>query len=76
MADSGSHRSGVACAVAAFLMWGLFPLYWKPLAAVPAIEVVAHRTFWGLVSVAVWITLQPAGARCVPSRRGPAPCSC
>ena len=58
MADSGSHRSGVACAVAAFLMWGLFPLYWKPLAAVPAIEVVAHRTFWGLVSVAIWITLQ------------------
>jgi chloramphenicol-sensitive protein RarD len=58
MADSGSHRSGVACAVAAFLMWGLFPLYWKPLSAVPAIEVVAHRTFWGLVSVAVWITLQ------------------
>jgi chloramphenicol-sensitive protein RarD len=37
-------------------MWGLFPLYWKPLAAVPALEVVAHRTVWGLVSVAIWVT--------------------
>jgi len=37
-------------------MWGLFPLYWKPLAAVPALEVVAHRTAWGLASVAVWVT--------------------
>ncbi|MGV8039228.1 MAG: EamA family transporter RarD [Thermoanaerobaculaceae bacterium] len=58
MSDSPGHRSGVVCAVAAFLMWGLFPLYWKPLAAVPAIEVVAHRTFWGMLSVAVWVTLR------------------
>ncbi|HNX51758.1 MAG TPA: hypothetical protein PKL08_16440, partial [Thermoanaerobaculaceae bacterium] len=58
MADQGSRSSGIACAVAAFFMWGLFPLYWKALAAVPAIEVVAHRTFWGLVSVAAWVTLR------------------
>jgi len=52
------QRTGAAYAVAAFLMWGLFPLYWKPLAAVPALEVVAHRTFWGMLSVATWITLR------------------
>ncbi|MBP7797862.1 MAG: EamA family transporter RarD [Thermoanaerobaculaceae bacterium] len=45
-------------AVAAFLMWGLFPLYWKPLSAVAAIEVVAHRTVWGMLAVAVWVTLR------------------
>jgi len=37
----------VLAAIAAFLMWGMFPLYWKQLAAVPALEVVAHRTAWG-----------------------------
>ena len=53
-----SQRAGVASAVAAFLMWGLFPLYWKQLSAVPALEVVAHRTAWGFASVAVWVTLR------------------
>jgi chloramphenicol-sensitive protein RarD len=61
---------GTAAAVAAFVMWGLFPLYWKTLAAVPAVEVVAHRTAWGLVSVAIWVTLRErwADVRAVASR--------
>jgi chloramphenicol-sensitive protein RarD len=65
-------RTGLAAAVAAFLMWGLFPLYWKLLAAVPALEVVAHRMAWGLVSVAIWVTLRGrwADARAVASRPG------
>jgi chloramphenicol-sensitive protein RarD len=44
--------------VAAFLLWGLFPLYWKRLAEVPALEVVAHRTAWGFLAVAAWVTLR------------------
>jgi len=48
----------VLAAIAAFLMWGMFPLYWKQLAAVPALEVVAHRTAWGFVAVAAWVTLR------------------
>ena len=72
MKRGGAPRAGTAAAVAAFLMWGLFPLYWKLLAAVPALEVVAHRTAWGLVSVAVWVTLRGrwADARAVASRPG------
>jgi chloramphenicol-sensitive protein RarD len=56
--------------VVAFLLWGLFPLYWKLLAAVPALEVVAHRTAWGFVAVAAWVTLRGrwADARFVASR--------
>ncbi len=53
----GGERSGVACAVAAFLMWGLFPLYWKQLPGIGAIEIVSHRTAWSLASLAVFITL-------------------
>jgi chloramphenicol-sensitive protein RarD len=65
-----STRAGTAAAVAAFLLWGLFPLYWKRLAAVPALEVVAHRTAWGLVAMAVWVTLSGrwADARATASR--------
>jgi chloramphenicol-sensitive protein RarD len=39
-------------------MWGLFPLYWKMLSDVPALEVVAHRTAWGLVAAAALVTLR------------------
>lgn len=37
-------------------MWGLFPLYWKQVASVPALEIVAHRTAWAFVFVAVWVS--------------------
>ena len=39
-------------------MWGLFPIYWKALGDIPALEVVAHRTVWGLVFVALWVTVR------------------
>ena len=70
--SGGSARAGTIAAVAAFLLWGLFPLYWKMLAAVPAVEVVAHRTAWGFVAVAAWVTLRGrwADARAVASRPG------
>lgn len=58
MTSPTANQTGILCAVSAFLMWGLFPLYWKPLAAVPALEVVAHRTLWGMLSVAAWVTLR------------------
>jgi len=65
-----SSRTGLAAAVAAFFLWGLFPLYWKRLAGVPALEVVAHRMAWGLVAVAAWVTVRGrwADARAVASR--------
>jgi chloramphenicol-sensitive protein RarD len=65
-------RTGLAAAVAAFFLWGLFPLYWKLLASVPAVEVVAHRMAWGLVAVAAWVTLRGrwADARAVACRPG------
>jgi chloramphenicol-sensitive protein RarD len=56
MHEARARRAGVLEAVAAFVMWGMFPLYWKQLAAVPAVEVVAHRTTWGLLSIALWVT--------------------
>jgi chloramphenicol-sensitive protein RarD len=51
-------------------MWGLFPLYWKMLSGVPALEVVAHRTAWGLVAAAGLVTVRSrwADVRAVASR--------
>ncbi|PWW47890.1 EamA family transporter RarD [Melaminivora alkalimesophila] len=44
---------GIASATAAYAAWGLFPLYFRQLAHVPALEVIAHRTLWSLVFVAL-----------------------
>ncbi len=58
MRTGAPARSGTAAAAAAFFLWGLFPLYWKMLAAVPALEIVAHRTAWGFVAVGLWVSLR------------------
>jgi chloramphenicol-sensitive protein RarD len=42
-------HAGVLCALLAYTLWGLFPLYFKHLAAVPAFEIVLHRALWSVV---------------------------
>lgn len=33
-------------AITAYAVWGLFPIYWKMLQHVPAIQLVCHRIVW------------------------------
>ncbi|WP_238457504.1 EamA family transporter RarD [Alkalihalobacterium alkalinitrilicum] len=47
--NSKEHLFGVLFGVGAYLLWGILPLYWKLLDAVPAQEVLAHRIVWCLV---------------------------
>ncbi|MGI5284733.1 EamA family transporter RarD [Nonomuraea polychroma] len=44
-------RRGVLFGVAAYTMWGLFPLYWPLLKPSGAVEILAHRMVWSLVAV-------------------------
>jgi chloramphenicol-sensitive protein RarD len=46
-----AHRAGYLSAVAAYLMWGLFPLYWRPLLPATPVEILAHRIVWSAVFV-------------------------
>jgi chloramphenicol-sensitive protein RarD len=48
-------RTGVLAVTAAFFIWGLFPLYLKPLTGVPAPEILAHRIAWSLLFVLGWL---------------------
>ena len=45
--------SGPLAAALAYILWGLFPLYIKHLLAVPALEIVLHRSAWSLVFMAL-----------------------
>lgn len=42
------QRKGVWLAVAAFIVWGLAPLFWNLLSSVPALELLAHRIVWSI----------------------------
>lgn len=42
-------RRGVLYGIAAYAMWGLFPLYWPLLKPSGALEILAHRIAWSLV---------------------------
>jgi chloramphenicol-sensitive protein RarD len=43
------NRNGLLAAVGAYLLWGLFPLYWPLLEPAKPIEILAHRMAWSLV---------------------------
>ena len=38
--------NGLICALTAFLIWGIFPLYFKELSDYSASEVIVHRIIW------------------------------
>lgn len=44
-------HSGPLSAALAFVMWGLFPLYFRAVAHVPPPQVLAHRIAWSLAFV-------------------------
>ncbi len=40
---------GVVYASSAFLIWGISPIYWKAMRAVPAFEIILHRIVWSFI---------------------------
>lgn len=42
-------RLGVFAGLAAYLIWGLVPVFFKQIAEVPADEIIAHRVVWAMV---------------------------
>jgi chloramphenicol-sensitive protein RarD len=45
--------SGFWSGVAAYGIWGLFPLYWKLVEHVPAVQIISHRIVWSFVTLAL-----------------------
>ncbi len=51
-------NKGMLYAIAAYGIWGLFPLYWKTLQHVPALEILSHRMTWSLLFVLLLLVLR------------------
>jgi len=48
-------RRGLLLGVAAYGIWGLFPLYWPLLEPAGAVEILAHRILWSCVTMGLLI---------------------
>jgi chloramphenicol-sensitive protein RarD len=46
-------RRGFLLGVAAYVMWGMFPLYWPLLEPAGAFEILAHRVLWSCITMFV-----------------------
>lgn len=53
--EAAAARRGVLAVSTAFLIWGLFPFYLRPLTHVPALEIIAHRIVWCVLFVMGWL---------------------
>ena len=50
-------RAGFLLGLAAYVLWGVLPIYFKEIEALPAFDIVAHRVLWSLPFLALLIIL-------------------
>lgn len=55
--------SSLFAAAGSYLLWGLFPLYWKHFHQIDATELIAHRMIWALVFLLIVIAAQRSFGR-------------
>ena len=48
---------GVLYGIGAYALWGFFPIYWKLLQKVPALELIGHRIAWSFLLLIAVIML-------------------
>jgi chloramphenicol-sensitive protein RarD len=55
--NNNQFTHGIFYALAAYLMWGIAPLYFKQLVEVPAVEILMHRIIWSGLILLVFVSL-------------------
>jgi chloramphenicol-sensitive protein RarD len=51
-------RNGLLAAIASYVLWGVFPLYWYLLKHVPAFQIIAHRIVWCALFVVGFLVIR------------------
>jgi chloramphenicol-sensitive protein RarD len=51
--DPADRARGLGFALAAYVTWGLIPIYFKALRPVPPLEILSHRVVWSALLLAV-----------------------
>jgi len=48
-------NKGILSGIGAYILWGMFPLYWKFLQQVPALQIIGHRIVWSFIFLIIII---------------------
>ncbi|HCE17391.1 MAG TPA: EamA family transporter RarD [Anaerolinea thermolimosa] len=51
-------NKGILYGIAAYAIWGVFPVYWKFLQGVPALQIMTHRIVWSFIFVSILVSLR------------------
>jgi chloramphenicol-sensitive protein RarD len=51
-------KKGVLLAIGAYGIWALFPIYWKALIEVPAIQIIGHRIVWSFLFLSILLLVR------------------
>lgn len=57
-AEAHRLKIGTIYALLAYLAWGFFPIYWKFLKHIPAMEILCHRVLWAFVFYTLMILIK------------------
>src|SRR6476619_6599412 len=56
-----ASRRGLGHGLAAYLLWGTVPVFWKLLGGLSPVEILAHRVVWGALALVAITWLAGAG---------------
>jgi chloramphenicol-sensitive protein RarD len=51
------RNKGILYAAGAYIFWGLFPVYWKQLETIPALQLIGHRIGWSFLLLFLFILI-------------------
>lgn len=64
-------QAGMFYAVASYILWGIFPLYFKALEDIPPVDIVMHRMLWSFLFLTIVLTVRKQWAWVGPVLRQP-----
>lgn len=64
-------RNGLLYAATAYLCWGMFPLYFKQIQAIPAFEILINRVLWCLLFLTLVLSWRRQWGWLLPNLRRP-----
>jgi len=59
-------RAGLVYGLSAYAMWGVFPIYFRAVAAVPPLLILCHRIFWSALFLGVVVSARTEWAAIWP----------
>lgn len=55
--DISEYNRGLALCAACYVLWGIFPLYWKLLDSVPSLFILANRALWSAIFLTIFCVI-------------------